>query len=499
MIYFLKIKGGVILDYIKEMKLEIEKMILIEVMENKGIKRYWIDHLEEWVYIEAGLWYDFFKLFRFIGDEIIVYQTEFDVSRKSNGNDSTIFFKSIMRLEYSNDNQLDEISIINLCKDFLSGPISKDYFCKNDVSMENRIVILEIIKEKNNTNLLLAHDLYNNNLLVLPGYVDGMKNKPEIGNVYIGHFEACINLNTFSVKSKLLKIVKELDRVNIYSYINKYYDCCDYPYLDFNKINEENISEDYYFLVRFSNSTIKQHKGKYQLKLGTKFMILENYPCMDYPEIEGKIYRGIALVKAIKIKNGKIKYIAIKLFNRLRDNDDTGYLNKKLSSNLTLSGIDIEDIEYEYYTQQEMYDDGCDEDYGDDYDLESDSITSSYIEYYEYDNEGEEFIYASDEIENDCSYDDKLYYKSSERDYYGSYDPFDQTRFLNLADSFDISHHKKYIEKNYNGKFYSINDISDPEFTINYEMVNIDKCTLSLNTYERIQQFKFQDKKNRGF
>lgn len=474
------------MDYVKKKILEVEKPIVVEAINgNKGIKRWWIDSLKEWVYMEPALISDFLKLYRFIGDKIVIYQTDSEVSKKFDTSDVTILFKSIVIFEYNNTEQLDDITVINLCKDFLSGLIYKDYFSKNYNFTENRITILEIIKEKNNTKLLLAHDLYNNNLLVLPEHIEGMKNKPEIGSVYMGHFETYINLNTFSIKPKLLGIVKELDKINIYSYLNKYYDCYDYPYLDFNKINEDNIKENYYFLVRFSNSIVKKYKGKYQLKLGTKFIDLESYSYLDFPEIEGKLYRGIALLKAIKIKNRGIKYIAIKLFNKFRDIDDSSYLNKRSSSKTTLSGIDIEDVEHKYYIQEELYNKNAPEDLFEHYDVEPDDITSSYLEYNEYDNEGEDFMAEFSEEIEDFSYFDS-YYDSGER----SYNQFSETRNFILPDPFDMPNNKEFIQKNYNDKFYFINDVHDLQFTSNYEIIDLEKCTISLNTFTRLEELR---------
>ena len=493
------------MDYIKsnEIILDINKINFKDVMKNEELKGYYIEELDEYIYLKADLWNDYFKLFRFVDGEIYIYESEDDISDTLNNEDKiTISSELIEIVKYKNNKILDELRIINFYIEFKLSSMDSNYSCKNNSNMKspNKIVILDIFKERNHNTIMVAHDLYNNKILKLPSFIDGMKNRPEIGKAYICKFVIIINLNNANVKSKILRVQEELAQVDIYQYLEKYYDCCDYYYSDFNEVTKNSIKEDSYFLVRFSNSIVKKYREKYQLKLGKTFIDLDNSIYNGMQEIGEKLYRGIALIQASKMENGLIKYKAIRLLNKIRKIDDIIFNNKKQLNYLTASGLDIENFKNGYSLEQENSYNKCD-DFDNDYDLGEDGITSTFIEYSEYDNEGEDFMLEYGD-HDELNYDDFGNYASNRDSYHSDNSNFENDESndiknyqeIDFVGFIDIQYEKDYIRKKYNGRYYAINNISDPEFITNYEKIDVNKCNFSFNAYVRIQELTLKHK-----
>lgn len=492
------------IDYILELSYELHiNLSSIQRGIDKIIVHYQ-EEAKEWVFIKIDTWYETLELYRFNNEEMVIYECDFK-SISNNYNNETLTFKSSARvklagkeeydiclennlsnenfrnLEYQlNTNDVTDIDIIYYRLYCIDNYVDR-FFDLNITKMYriDKIVVLDIVKLRNSTNIILAHDLNNNQIVTLPEHINGMTKKSEIGSVYLVKSEECIDLVAGTAESKISRVLKELENVNLMKYFNKYSDCKMYPYRDFNDIKEIEIRENKYFITRFSNSIVMKYKGKngykYQLKLGTQFFDLKNRPCDIYPEYEGKTYRGLALIEAIKLNNSIIRYSIIKLFSRIKTQDE---LNPKEKINSTNSTIEIQNSEeYEYYGDEDFYDV---------YDTGPDSISDIYEDFKE--NLDDESSYEND---YDEYYDDEKYNELR----FNSNADIRRSVLIDMGipnivsmggiirdDPIIIS----YLKENRQGMFYKINEISDIDFTSNYGKVDISNCDISQSSMERI-------------
>lgn len=187
-------------------------------------------------------------------------------------------------------------------------------------------------KAKERKEIVVFFDIFDKKVFTVNADTKGFQSNPTAGDVYK------LRRTKFESAYNDLQVIEWIGScTKLESFFRKYKLCINYPEINFEDMVNVQKSEINYYLVNFTNTSIKEHsrhRGVYQIKATSRKnkAIFLDLLDGDYSALKNQIFKGRAIVRATKQKEGNTRYQIVKTFGRIMDENEWKHYRNELNN-----------------------------------------------------------------------------------------------------------------------------------------------------------------------